>query len=131
VLSVGCLDIRLGEVRVQLDLVDRRHDLGPGYEVGQVAAHEVADADNSDVPIGQQFLECFVRFDGSIEPIRRWLVQDQQVQLIDPELSAGLLEGVQRLAVAVVADPNLVSMKTSARSTPSDGYLRRPVARSG
>jgi hypothetical protein len=72
-----------------------------------VAAHEVADADSSDVPIGQQFLECFVRFDGSIEPIRRWLVQDQQVQLIDPELSAGLLEGVQRLVVAVVADPNL------------------------
>ena len=34
-------------------------------------------------------------------------MQDQQVDLVDPELSGALLEAVQRLVVAVVADPDL------------------------
>ena len=35
------------------------------------------------------------------------LVQDQQVDLVDAELAGALLEAVQRLVVAVVADPDL------------------------
>ena len=35
------------------------------------------------------------------------LVQDQQVDLLDAELAGGLVEGVQGLVVAVVADPDL------------------------
>ena len=34
-------------------------------------------------------------------------MQDQQVDLIDAELPGALLEGVQRLVVSVVADPDL------------------------
>ena len=34
-------------------------------------------------------------------------MQDEQVDLIDAELSGALLEAVQRLLVAVVADPDL------------------------
>jgi hypothetical protein len=34
-------------------------------------------------------------------------VQDQQVDLVDSELARALLETVQRLVVAVVADPDL------------------------
>jgi len=34
-------------------------------------------------------------------------VQDQQVDLVDAELAGALVEAVQRLVVAVVADPDL------------------------
>jgi hypothetical protein len=34
-------------------------------------------------------------------------VQDQEVDLVDPELARALVEGVQRLVVAVVGDPDL------------------------
>jgi hypothetical protein len=34
-------------------------------------------------------------------------VQDQQVDLVDPQLAAALVEGVQGLVVPVVADPDL------------------------
>jgi hypothetical protein len=40
-------------------------------------------------------------------PVRRSLVQDQQVDLVDPEFPRALVERVQRLVVAVVADPDL------------------------
>ena len=38
---------------------------------------------------------------------RQRLVQDQQVDLVDAELAGALVEGVQRLVIAVVADPDL------------------------
>src|SRR5439155_10790543 len=42
-----------------------------------------------------------------LERRRQRLVQEQQVDLVYAELAGALVEAVQRLVVAVVADPNL------------------------
>ena len=106
-LGVGCLDVRLGEVGVQLDLVDRRDDVGLGEQLLQVVRHEVADADRPHAPVGEQGLQRLVRGDGFVEPVGGGLMQDEQVQVVDAELAGSFLPGVQRLVVAVVADPDL------------------------
>ena len=48
-----------------------------------------------------------VRLQRQLELRRQRLVQDQQVDLVDAELAGALLEAVQGLVVAVVADPDL------------------------
>jgi len=83
-----------------------------------VLDHEVVDADRADLAVSEERLQGTVGLQGPVE--RRWqrLVEDQQVDLIDAELAGALLEAVQRLVVAVVvADPDLVSRKTSERSS--------------
>jgi hypothetical protein len=50
------LDLGLGEIRVRLDLVDRRDDIGAAEQRGHVVDHEVADADRADPVIGEQRL---------------------------------------------------------------------------
>jgi hypothetical protein len=72
-----------------------------------VVGHEVADADRADPPVGEQRLKRLVGADGEVELPRQRLVEDQQVDLVDAELAGALVEGVQRLVVAVVADPDL------------------------
>jgi len=69
--------------------------------------HEVADADRADLAVGQQLLQRPVGVDGELELVGQGLVQDQQVDLVDAELARALVEGVQRLVVAVVGDPDL------------------------
>jgi hypothetical protein len=50
VLGVDVLHIRLGEVRVQLNLVYSGHDLGLPQQIVEVVAHEVADPDRRTLP---------------------------------------------------------------------------------
>ena len=69
--------------------------------------HEVADPDRADLAVGEQGLQGPVRLQGRLELRRQRLVQDQQVDLVDAELAGALLEAVQGLVVAVVADPDL------------------------
>ena len=69
--------------------------------------HEVADPDGADLAVREQRLERAVRLQGLVEGRGQRLVQDQQVDLVDAELGGALLEAVQRLVVAVVADPDL------------------------
>ena len=107
VLGAEGLDLRLDEVGVHLDLVDRRDDLGAVEQRGQVVDHEVADADRADLAVGQQRLEGPVGLEGAVEGRGQRLVEDQQVDLLDAELAGALLEPVQRLVVAVVGDPDL------------------------
>ena len=98
---------RLGEVRVHLDLVyrgDHRSLLQQGV---QVPGHEVADADRPHPPVGEQGLQRAIRLLGEVEPRGERLVQDQQVDPVDAEFAGALVEGVQRLVVAVVTDPDL------------------------
>ena len=73
----------------------------------EVIGHEVADADGADLAVGQQSLERLVGLDGEVEPTGERLVEDEQVDLVDAELAGALGEGVERLVVAVVADPHL------------------------
>ena len=101
------LDLGLGEVGVELDLVDGRDDRGVLEQRGEVVDHEVADADRADLAVGQERLQRAVSVEGPVERAGQRLVEDQQVDLLDAELAGALLEGVQRLVVAVVADPDL------------------------
>ena len=69
--------------------------------------HEVADAYRTDLAVGEQRLERAVGVEGPVEGTGQCLVEDQQVDLVHAELAGALLEAVQRLAVAVVGDPDL------------------------
>lgn len=95
------------EVRVDLQLVDRRDDGGGVKQRGQVVDHEVADTDRPDLTVGQELLLGAVGGEGLVELGRQGLVQEQQVDPVDAELCGALLEAVQGLVVAVVADPDL------------------------
>ena len=57
------------------------------------------------------------------------LVQDEQVELVDAELADRLVERVQRLVVAVVADPDLGLDEHPARSRP-ERRMPSPTCRS-
>ena len=59
------------------------------------------------LPSLEQRLQRPVGLEGLVEVGRQRLVQDQQVDLVDAELAGALVEAVQRLVVAVVADPDL------------------------
>jgi hypothetical protein len=107
VLGAEGLDLRLNEVGVHLDLVDRRDDRSAVEQPGEVVDHEVAHADRADLAVGQQRLQGAVRLEGPVEGRGERLVEDQQVDLLDAELARALLETVQRLVVAVVGDPDL------------------------
>jgi hypothetical protein len=105
--GVEVLHVRLLEVRVALDLVDRWYHRDPVEKRGEVHDGEVADADRADLAVGEQRLQGAVGLQSAVERRRQRLVQDQQIDLIDAELAGALLEGVQRLVVSVVADPDL------------------------
>ena len=106
-LRVEVLHVSLLEVGVTLDLVDRRHHRGALEEGGEMLDHEVADPDRADLAVIQQGLQGRVGLQGPLERGRQRLVQDQQVDLVDAEFPGALLEGVQRLVVSLVADPDL------------------------
>ena len=106
-LGTELLHLWLREVGVELDLVDRRHHRGAIEKRREVLDHEVADPDRADLAVSEQRLERTVGLQGPVERRRQRLVQDQQVDLVDAELARALLEGVQRLVVSVVADPDL------------------------
>jgi hypothetical protein len=94
-------------VRVHLDRVDGRNDRRPVQQLREHIRHEVADADRTHTAVGEQGLQCAVGLDGAVEPRRQRLVKQQQVDLLDAELAGTLVERVQGLVVAVVADPHL------------------------
>jgi hypothetical protein len=59
------------------------------------------------LPSAQEVLQRSVGVDGQLELARQRMVQDEQVDLVDAELARALVEGVQRLVVPVVGDPDL------------------------
>jgi hypothetical protein len=92
---------------VKLDLVDRRHHRGVLKQRREVLHHEVADPDRADLAVGEQRLQGAVGLQRAVKRRGQRLVQDQQVDLVDAELPGALLKAVQRLVIAVVADPDL------------------------
>jgi hypothetical protein len=72
-----------------------------------VVDHEVADADCADLVVREQRLERPVGLERPVEGAGQGLVEDEQVDVVDAELPAALLEAVQRLLVSVVGDPDL------------------------
>src|SRR3984893_10097029 len=101
------LHFPLGEVRMDLDLIDRRHYLAATKERREVLDHEIADADRTDLAISEQGLQSAIGLQGSIKRRRQCLVEEQQVDLVDAKLAGALLEAVQSFVVPVVADPDL------------------------
>jgi hypothetical protein len=79
---------------------------GDVQQLREVAGHEVGDPDCPHLAVGQKVLERFVG-DGAVERGGQRLVQDQQVDLVHPELAGALVESVQGLVVPVVAVPDL------------------------
>jgi hypothetical protein len=77
---------------VDLDLVYRRYHRRPFEQGREVLDHEVADPDRADPAVSQQRLQGLVGRYGAVELRGQRLVQDQQVDLIDPELAGALLE---------------------------------------
>jgi hypothetical protein len=106
-LGAELLHLSLREVRVALDLVDRRRDRRTIEEPNEMLAHEVAYSNRADLALGKQGLERAVCLERAVERRRQRLVQDQHINLVDAQLSGALLEAVQRLVVSVVADPDL------------------------
>jgi hypothetical protein len=92
---------------VHFDLVDGRDDAGMLEQGGEVVDREVADADGADPAVGEQCFERPVGAEGAVEGAGRCLVEDEQVDLLDAELSGALVEAVEGLVVAVVGDPDL------------------------
>ena len=85
--------------------------------------HEIADPDRADLAVSKQGLQGAVGLQGPVERRRQRLMQDQQVDVFDAELADALLEGVQRLVVSVVADPNL-GLQEDLRSVQIRGVHR-------
>ena len=106
-LRAELLDRFLLEVGVQLDLVDRGHDRRLLEKGGEVLDHEVADADGAHLAVREERLQRPVRLERLVECRGEGLVQDEQVDLLDAQLAGALVEAVQGLVVAVVADPDL------------------------
>jgi len=82
-----------------------------------------------DLAVAEQRLQRQVRRQRLVELRRQRLVQDQQVDLVDAELARALVEAVQGLVVAVVADPDLGLQEDVGRSRP-DSATASPTCRS-
>ena len=97
----------LREVRVQLDLVDRRHDVGAVDQPAEMLRAEVRDADRSRAAVGEERLGGLVGADRVVEVRRHRLMQQIQVDVVDAQPAQARLEADLRGVVAVVADPQL------------------------
>ena len=108
VLGAERLHLALGEVGVHLDLVHRGHD----RRVRRAArvrwsTMKLLTPMARTLPSASSVSSARYASQGLVEVRREGLVQDQQVDLVDAELAGALVEAVQGLVVAVVADPDL------------------------
>ncbi len=94
------------QVRVQLDLVDRRDDRRLADQPLQVLGKEVGDTDGPDPAVGVQLLERLVRVDVRA-PGRQRPVDQVEVDVVQAELLQRRVEGAQRGVVPLVAVPEL------------------------
>jgi hypothetical protein len=104
---VGLAQRGLREVRVQLDLVDRGHDVGPVGQPAEVLRVEVRDADCARPPVGEERLGGSVGADRVVEVGRHRLMQQIKVDVVEPQPAQACVEADRRGVVAVVAHPQL------------------------
>src|SRR5438552_16549436 len=93
------LYLPLREVRMDLDLIDRRNHRAAIEEGREVLDDKVADPDRADLAVSEQALQSAVCPERSVKRRRQRLVEDQQVDLVDAELAGALLEAVQSFLV--------------------------------
>src|SRR5437870_11290204 len=94
-------------VRMNFDLIDRRHVRHSRQKGLKVRCAEVGHPDGTDAAFREQVLGGSVGVDGAVEVLWKRLVQQVQVDRVEPELSHADLEAVKRSVVPVVADPQL------------------------
>ncbi len=89
--------------RIGLDLIDHRGDLVESNHVGQTVRIEIAHANCADHTV---LVELFERAPCAVG-IGERLVQQHEVEIVSAELLQGHVDGLQRILIAVVADPDL------------------------
>jgi hypothetical protein len=71
--------------------------------------HEIAHADRTHFSVGEKLLECSVRTERPLEIGGEGLVEDEEIDLLDPEFAGALLETVQGLAERAAETASRVS----------------------
>ena len=89
---VGGLHGRVGEVRVQLDLIDRRDHRGGIYEPLDVVGAEVGDADRACLARLEHLLRDLIGGDGVLEVGRGRLVQQVHIDVIHAQAAQARVE---------------------------------------
>src|SRR5690606_25001836 len=89
--------------RVHLDLVHRRHDLVVDDQIHDTVRLVVADADGTDAAIAKHSLH---RTPGAVNVTER-LMDQVEVEIVEPEALQGPLERGLRALLALVLDPQL------------------------
>lgn len=104
-----CVDLAqvfLGEVGVQLNLVDSGHDAGFGDDFTQLLFGEVRDADGLGLALLLQFDEGLpglgVETLGGLSPVNQ-----EQVDVVGAQAGQGLVRRLKGLLVALVVVPDL------------------------
>src|SRR6478736_5942017 len=92
---VGLAQGGLREVGMHLDLVDRRHDMGAVDQDVQELRAEVRDADGARPPFGEHLLGGLVRADRRFEVGRHRLVEQVEVDVVEPEAAEAGVEADQ------------------------------------
>src|SRR5690606_38508829 len=96
-----CFDLLLE--RVHLDLVHRRHDLVVDDQIHDAVRLVIADADGTDAAIAKHSLH---RTPGAVNVTER-LMDQVEVEIVEPEALQGPLERGLRALLALVLDPQL------------------------
>ena len=120
----------VGEVRVQLDLVDRRHDVGLGGQALEVRDLEVRDADRAGAAVALELLERLPRRDEvAVVERRQRPVDEEQVDVVEAERRQRPVERARaRRRARWKPLLSLLVTKTSPRSRP-DARTRLADAR--
>ena len=82
----------LDEVRMDLDLVHRRHHFARRDQILQVVRAEVAHADGADASVREEPLSRVIGRDGPIPLVRHRLMQQIQIDRVQTELAQAGVE---------------------------------------
>src|SRR5690554_1565759 len=111
--------VPLGKTRMQLDLVDRRRDTGLGDDTLQVVLSEVTHPDRPHQTILAKFQHRLKSLHVLIDS-RQWPVDQVQVDVVETQVRAGLLETLHRFVETMVTtgqlrgDKDLLTRNTGA-----------------
>jgi hypothetical protein len=110
--------------------VDRRHDVGALDQVLEMLLAVVGDADRACPALGEDRFGSLVGADGRLEVGRHRLVQQVEIDVVDPEPAQAGVEADQGAVVAVVADPQLGGDEDLTAGGEPERRMPSPTSRS-